>query len=121
MFHADSMANGQNEEDKNSWPEEQAEDHQDCADASEKGADKSPNLEMGMDSPVARACPEMAPGIWTAQQDRRSVNKEEDADADAQEEEPKVRVLREESHFHRAMMKRLARGRKPNLKERRHV
>src|SRR5436190_20205709 len=104
MFYADSMSDGENEQDENSWSKKQAKDNQHAAEASEKRADKSPELKMGMDSQVARAGSEMAPGIRTAQQDRCSVNKEEDADANAQQEESKVCVLREKLHFHRARM-----------------
>jgi hypothetical protein len=118
MFYADSMSNRQHEQDENSGAKEQAEDHENGAHAPKNRTDKSPELEMGMDSQVARARSEMAPGIRASEQDRCSVNKEEDADADAQEEESKVCVLREESHFHRAMMKRLERARKSNLSER---
>jgi hypothetical protein len=115
MFYADSMPDREHEEDENSRAKEQAEDHQDGADASEKRADKSPHLKVGMDSQVARARAEMAPRIWTAQQDRRGVNEKEDADADAQEEEPKIGVLSKESHFHGAMIKRFQGLRKSNL------
>ena len=115
MFYTDSMPDRQNEEDQNSRSKKQAEDHEHRAEASEKGADESPELEMGMDSQVSRARSKVAPGIRAAQQDGRRVNKEEDADADAQEKEAEVGVLREESHFHGAMMKRLRRGRKLNL------
>ena len=116
MFYANSMPDGENEQDEDSWSKKQAEDQKHAAETSEKRADKSPELEMGMHSQVARARSEVTPGIRATQQNRRSVNKEEDADADAQEEEPKVRVLRQESHFHRAMMKRLARVRKSNYR-----
>jgi hypothetical protein len=125
MFDANSMPDGQHEQDENSRPKEQPEDDQDAAEATEKRANKSPHLEMRMDSPVARARAKVSPRVRAGQQDRRGVNQKEDPDANAQQEQAEVRVFREKLHSHRGMMKRCLNGRKqndvasPNFKERR--
>ncbi len=87
MFYANSMSDREDEEDENSRPKEQAEDDQHAAQASEKRADKSPDLEMRMDSPVARTRAEVGPGIRTGQEDGRCINQKEDSDADPQKEQ----------------------------------
>ena len=104
MFHADSMPDCQNEEDEKARAKKQPKDREHRTEAGEERADKSPKLEMRMDSEVASARAEVRPGIRTAHQDRRCINEEENADADAQEEKSEVRVLREESHFHVATL-----------------
>jgi hypothetical protein len=125
MFYANSMPDCEDEQDENSRAKEQAEDCQHAADASEKRANKSPYLEMRMDSPVARAGAEVGPGVRTRQEDGRCVNEKEDSDANAQQEQAEVSVFREKLHSHRGMMKRSLDGRKqneetsPSFKERR--
>jgi hypothetical protein len=118
MFNANSMSDGEDEQDENSRAKEQAEDCKHAADASEKRADKSPHLEMRMDSPVARARAKVGPGVRTRQEDGRCVNKKEDSNADAQQKQAEVSVFREKLHSHRGMMRGSTQRRKSNLKER---
>jgi hypothetical protein len=115
MFYADSMPDCEDEQDENSRAKEQAEDYQHAAEASKKGANKSPHLEMRMESPVARARAEVGPGVRTSQEDGRRVNEKEDSDANAQEEQAEVSVFREKCHSHRGMMRGSMRRRKSNL------
>jgi hypothetical protein len=109
------MPDCEDEQDENSRPKEQAENYQHAADASEKRADKSPQFEMRMDSQIARAGAEVGPGVRPCQENRRRVNEKEDSDANAQQEQAKVSVFREECHSHRGMMRGSMQRRKSNL------
>ena len=60
------MARTKNEQ--NTDPKEQTEDHQHAAKAAKERSEKSPELKMGVQTPMARTGPEMRPRCRPADQ-----------------------------------------------------
>ena len=78
----------------------QTDNDQDAADASEERAQKSPKLNMRMQTPGAGPGAEMGPRGRASQKRRRGIENEENADTYPEQQQAEIGVFREKGHSH---------------------